>query len=437
MIEDKDTKLLINGGIPLAGSVKISGAKNSATKLLVASLLTEEECTFINSPNKIRDLQVTLEIIKSFGSETDINGDKLVVKNSQLKNNVIDEYLGNLTRIAILMAGPLLHRTGRAEIPIPGGCKIGSRPVNYHLEALKKLGCRVEINDCYYKLVADELNGANINLEYPSVGATENILLAATLARGRTVISNAAIEPEIIDLIKFLQKMGAIIEINTDRRIIIEGVDKLHGANHKVISDRNEAVSFACAAIASKGDVTIEGANQDDLITFLNTIRKVGGGFEVLENGIRFFYKGKLHSIAIETNVHPGFMTDWQQPFVIMMTQAEGITIVHETVYEKRFGYVSELKKMGAEIELYNTCLGGLQCRFANRDYFHSAVIKGPTNLYSTEINIPDLRAGFSYLIAGAIAKGETIVNGAVYIDRGYEDIDKKLKKIGCNIKRI
>jgi UDP-N-acetylglucosamine 1-carboxyvinyltransferase len=434
---EKDTKFLIKGGSPLVGSIKISGAKNSATKLLVASLLTDEECIFINSPNKIRDLTVTLDIIKSFGSETEVNQDRLVVRNREIKNTTVDQYLGNLTRIAILMAGPLLHRSGNAEIPIPGGCQIGSRPVNYHLEALKKLGCSVETKDNYFVLFSDGLKGANIHLDYPSVGATENILLAATLAKGRTVISNAAIEPEIIDLIKFLQKMGAIIEINTDRRIVIEGVKKLYGANHRVISDRNEATSFACAAIASKGDVTIEGANQDDLLTFLNTIRKVGGGFEVLENGIRFFYKGKLQSIAIETNVHPGFMTDWQQPFVIMMTQANGITIIHETVYEKRFGYVSELKKMGAEIELYNTCLGGLQCRFANREYFHSAVIKGPTKLYSTEINIPDLRAGFSYLIAGAIAEGETMVNGAVYIDRGYEDIDLKLKKIGCNIKRL
>lgn len=437
MTAEKDTKFLIKGGSPLVGSIKISGAKNSATKLLVASLLTEEECIFINSPNKIRDLTVTLDIIKSFGSETEVYQDKLVVSNKEIKNTTVDQYLGNLTRIAILMAGPLLHRSGKAEIPIPGGCQIGSRPVNYHLEALMKLGCSVEIKDNYFVLIADGLKGSNIHLDYPSVGATENILLASTLAKGRTVITNAAIEPEIIDLIKFLQKMGAIIEINTDRRIVIEGVKKLNGANHKVISDRNEATSFACAAIASKGDVVIEGANQDDLLTFLNTIRKVGGGFEVLENGIRFFYKGKLQSIAIETNVHPGFMTDWQQPFVIMMTQANGITIIHETVYEKRFGYVNELKKMGAEIELYNTCLGGLPCRFANREYFHSAVIKGPTKLYSTEINIPDLRAGFSYLIAGAIAEGETMVNGAVYIDRGYEDIDKKLKKIGCNIKRL
>ncbi len=250
-------------------------------------------------------------------------------------------------------------RTGKAEIPIPGGCKIGSSPVNFHIDSLEKLGCNVEIKDDYFILEADGLKGNNIHLEYPSVGATENIIIASSLAKGRTILTNAAVEPEIIDLIKFLQKMGAIIEISTDRKITIEGVDKLSGAEHTVIPDRNQAASFACAGIASKGDVFIENAVQDDLITFLNAIRKVGGKYEVKDNGIRFYYDGELKSIAIETNVHPGFMTDWQQPFVILLTQANGISIVHETVYEERFGYVTELRKMGAEIELYDTCLGG------------------------------------------------------------------------------
>lgn len=331
----------------------------------------------------------------------------------------------------------MVHRFGKAEIPIPGGCRIGSRPVNLHIDGLKKLGCDVQMNDTHYIFQADGLKGAEIKLDFPSVGATENILIASIFAKGRTVISNAAVEPEIIDLIKFLQKMGAIIEVSTDRRIIIEGVKKLYGASHRVIPDRNEVASFACAAIASKGDIVIEDAIQDDLITFLNTIRRVGAEYQVVDNGIRFFYKCKLKPIAIETSVHPGFMTDWQQPFVIMMTQANGITIVHETVYEKRFGYVEELKKMGAEIELYNTCLGGLPCRFASSQYYHSAVVKGPVKLKGAEINIPDLRAGFSYLIAGVIAEGESIINGAIYIDRGYEDIDLKFQTLGADIKRV
>ncbi len=436
-MSENNSKFLINGGKPLHGKVKVSGAKNSASKLLVASLLTDKECVLHNSPNKISDLILTKEICQSLGSKITINNDLLISETKKISSFHIEEVLGNKTRIAILLAGPLLLRTGKAEIPVPGGCKIGSRPVNFHIDSLEKLGCNVSIKDNYFILQADSLKGNNIHLEYPSVGATENIIIASTLARGRTIITNAAVEPEILDLIKFLQKMGAIIEISTDRKITIEGVDRLDGAEHFVIPDRNQAASFACAGIASKGDVFIENAIQDDLITFLNTVRKVGGKYEVKENGIRFFYDGELRSIAIETNVHPGFMTDWQQPFVILMTQATGLSIVHETVYEERFGYVSELRKMGAEIELYNTCLGGLQCRFANTHYFHSAVIKGPTPFHSAEINVPDLRAGFSYLIAGVIAKGESLVNGAIYIDRGYEEIDVKLRSLGAEIKRV
>jgi UDP-N-acetylglucosamine 1-carboxyvinyltransferase len=363
--------------------------------------------------------------------------DTLITETKKITNHHISEEEGNKTRIAILLAGPMLLRTGRAEIPVPGGCKIGTRPVNFHIDSLEKLGCKVEMKGNYYILTADRLEGCNVHLDYPSVGATENIIFASTLAKGRTIITNAAVEPEVIDLIKFLQKMGAIIEISTDRKITVEGVDRLTGAEHTVIPDRNQAASFACAGIASKGDVFIENAMQDDLITFLNTIRKVGGKYDVKDNGIRFYYDGELKPKAIETNVHPGFMTDWQQPFVILMTQANGLSIVHETVYEERFGYISELKKMGAEIELYDSCLGGLECRFANTHYFHSAVIKGPTPLYSAEITVPDLRAGFSYLIAGIIAKGESLVNGAIYIDRGYEEIDAKLKKLGADIRRV
>lgn len=432
-----NSRFLINGGKPLYGSVKVSGAKNSATKLLVASLLTDEPCEFSNSPNKINDLIITGELCDHLGSELKMEGDKLFVQTPEMITDSIPETYGSLNRIAILFAGPMLHRKGSAKIPIPGGCKIGSRPVNFHLEGLKQLGCHVEVKDNYYLLKSDGLKGCNVHLNYPSVGATENILIAATLAAGRTTITNSAVEPEILDLVKFLQKMGAIIEISTDRKITIEGVNKLYGTSHYIIPDRNQAASFACAGLASKGDVFVENAIQDDLITFLNTIRRIGGKFEVKENGIRFYYDGRFKSIALETNVHPGFMTDWQQPFVILLTQANGISIVHETVYEKRFGYVTELNKMGAEIELYNTCLGGMNCRFANSEYYHSAVVKGPTELHAAEIMIPDLRAGFSYLVAGVIAKGESIVNGAVYIDRGYEDIDAKLRDLGAVIVRL
>ncbi|MFA5012356.1 MAG: UDP-N-acetylglucosamine 1-carboxyvinyltransferase [Ignavibacteria bacterium] len=432
-----NSKFIIKGVKPLNGSVKVSGAKNSATKLMIASMLSDEKSFFNNSPNEISELGVTIDLCKILGSNIVQSKDNLEIQTPKINTFEIPSDYGNVNRVSILTAGVLLHRNGEARIPIPGGCKIGSRPVNFHIEGLKKLGCSVETFDYFYHLKADNLHGNNIHLEYPSVGATENILMAATLAKGRTNIFNAAIEPEIYDLIKYLQKMGAIIEINTDRKITIEGVDKLYGANHTVIPDRNQAASFAVAGLVTKGDIFVENAVQDDLITFLNTIRRVGGEFEVKENGIRFFYTGPFKPIAIETNVHPGFMTDWQQPLVILLTQAKGISIVHETVYEKRFGYVTELNKMGAEIELYNTCLGGLTCRFANQEYYHSAVIKGPVSLHGAEIVVPDLRAGMSYLIAGLIAEGETVITGIRFIDRGYENIDNKLRNLGADIKRV
>lgn len=438
MTESSDnSKFIIKGLRPLHGNVKVSGAKNSATKLMVASMLSEENSYFRNSPNGISELGVTIDLCRMLGSDIKQSGDNLEIRTENISTTEIPSDFGNVNRISILTAGVLLHRKGEAKIPIPGGCKIGSRPVNFHIEGLKNLGCRVETTDYFYHLKADKLTGNNIRLDYPSVGATENILMAATLAKGRTIIFNAAIEPEIYDLVKYLQKMGAIIEISTDRKITIEGVEKLYGANHSVIPDRNQAASFAVAALVTKGDVFVENAIQDDLITFLNTIRRVGGSFEIKDNGIRFFYNGPFNPIAVETNVHPGFMTDWQQPLVILLTQADGISIVHETVYEKRFGYVSELKKMGAEIELYNTCLGSLPCRFVNKEYYHSAVIKGPSVLKGEEIVVPDLRAGMSYLIAGLIAEGETLINGVKYIDRGYDNIDVKLKNLGAEIKRI
>ncbi|HAX47605.1 MAG TPA: UDP-N-acetylglucosamine 1-carboxyvinyltransferase, partial [Bacteroidetes bacterium] len=214
------------------------------------------------------------------------------------------------------------------------------------------------------------------------------------------------------------------------------GVDKLCSAEHRVIPDRLEAASFACAAIASKGDVTIHDARHADMITFLNTIRLIGAEYEVLKDGIRFYYKGDLKPISIETDVHPGFMTDWQPPMTILLTQANGISTLHETVYENRFGYIKELNKMGAAIELTNDCLG-TPCRFNGTNYYHSAVIKGKTPLHSAEINVPDIRAGFSYLVAAILAKGETLVHGIHYIDRGYENIDKKLRKLGVKIRRV
>ncbi|MBZ0203356.1 MAG: UDP-N-acetylglucosamine 1-carboxyvinyltransferase [Ignavibacteria bacterium] len=436
-IIDKSAKFLVKGGKPLHGSLKISGAKNAASKLIIASLLTDEAVHITNCPISISEILVTRKIIESLGANfKKFSNNELIVQTKKIHETSFSSSLGLINRIGVLTAGPLLLRVGEARIPKPGGDQIGARPINFHLDALIKLGAAIKEHKDFFLLRAKRLVGTDITLPFPSVGATENIIITASLAIGKTTIHNAAIEPEIMDLIMFLQKMGAIIDVKTNRTIVITGVDKLFGAEHSVIPDRLEAASFACAAIASKGDVFIHDAQHKDMITFLNTIRLIGGGYEVLKGGIRFFYDGDLKPINLETDVHPGFMTDWQPPMTILLTQSNGISTIHETVYENRFGYIKELNKMGANIELTNDCLGS-PCRFNGTNYYHSAIIKGKTPLRSAEIIVPDIRAGFSYLVAAILAKGETLVHGIHYIDRGYENIDSKLRKLGVNIKRV
>ena len=282
------------------------------------------------------------------------------------------------------------------------------------------------------------LQGTTIDLPYPSVGATEQTLLTAVRAEGKTVLTGAAVEPEIIDLIDVLQKMGAIISVDTDRTITIEGVDALEGFNHRAIPDRIEAGSWACAALTTGGDITVLGARQTAMSAFLNVFRKVGGAFEVKEEGIRFYHPGgELHSMVMETNVHPGFMTDWQQPLVVALTQAKGLSIVHETVYENRLGFTNALNQMGANIQLYRECLTGAECRFGARNYYHSAVIAGPTPLHGSDIVVPDLRGGFSYLIAALAAEGISHVKGINLIDRGYADFMDKLYALDAQVQRL
>jgi UDP-N-acetylglucosamine 1-carboxyvinyltransferase len=250
-------------------------------------------------------------------------------------------------------------------------------------------------------------------------------------------LRGAAVEPEIMDLISVLQKMGAIISIETDRVIQVEGVASLTGFQHTAMPDRIVAASWGAAALATGGDIMVDGARQPDMMTFLNSFRKVGGGFDATDAGIRFFRAdGALRSIALETGVHPGFMTDWQQPLVVALTQAQGLSIVHETVYEKRFGFTEALIRMGATIQLYPECLGGLPCRFGRRGYLHSAVISGPTPLHAAEFTIPDLRGGFSHVIAALAARGRSTVRGIGLIDRGYEHFLEKLDALGARYSR-
>jgi UDP-N-acetylglucosamine 1-carboxyvinyltransferase len=302
---------------------------------------------------------------------------------------------------------------------------------------LREFGAVIEKRQDGLRLTAPHgLHGADVHLPYPSVGATEQVLLTSVRARGITTLHNAAIEPEIMDLIAILQKMGAIISVQTDRVITIEGVERLGGFDHLAIPDRIEAGSWACAALATNGDIYVRGAQQLPMMPFLNVFRRIGGAFDVDDEGIRFWHPGgPLRAIALETDVHPGFMTDWQQPLVVALTQTTGLSIVHETVYEKRLGFTDALLDSGAQIQTYRECLGGSPCRFGRANFQHSAVISGPTPLRAAEITVPDLRGGFSYLIAALAAEGRSTVHGIDFIYRGYERFSEKLDALGAAYK--
>lgn len=446
-------KLVIRGGNRLSGSIRVCGAKNAVGKMLIATLLTDEDVRLSNVPLN-QETDIAIELISSIGANVKRDGSTLIVTPG-IKNFRVPE-LSRKNRLPVLALGPLLARGGRAEIPFAGataqpgsaaelakatseahGDKIGARPVDFHIAALEKLGAEISSEGGVLSAKTNGLSGAAITLPYPSVGATENIILAAVLAEGRTSIANAAIEPEIIDLIKMLQKMGAIIEFGANRQIFVEGVPKMRGAEHELLPDRLEAASFAVMALATGGDITVLGANQDHMITFLNTVRRLGGEYEVLPDGIRFFKSGPLRSTHIETDTHPGFATDWQQPLAVLLTQAKGSSVIHETVYEDRFGYTADLRAMGAEIEVVTRCLGDLPCRYQGKMYPHSAIIHGPTPLKSAGLRMRDIRAGMAHIIAALIASGESEITGVEHIDRGYENIDERIKMLGADIRRV
>jgi UDP-N-acetylglucosamine 1-carboxyvinyltransferase len=421
----------IEGGTPLRGRLRASGAKNAATKQIVASLLTDEEIVLHNVP-RIGDVDITIEIVRSLGARIEWAGDTtLRMQAASVSSGEVPVAFSGLNRIPVLLIGPLLHRYGRASVPLLGGDEIGARPINFHVNALRQLGATVTLGADCWEATATRLKGSLIDLPYPSVGATESALLSSVLADGTTVIRNAAIEPEIIDTVLLLQKMGALIAVEVDRTIVVEGVPHLRGAEHRLLTDRIEVASFAAAAVATDGDVFIEGAEQGAIMAFLNALRRVGGEFEVRPDGIRFFRGATPRSIALETDVHPGFATDWQQPFVVLLTQASGLSVVHETVFERRFGYTSVLREMGATIELYNTCLGAKPCQFRYGDHPHSCLVQGPTPLHGISMLIPDLRAGFSYVIAALVANGTSTIDGAEYVERGYAMIPEKINQLG------
>lgn len=430
--------LAVRGGRPVDGRVAVRGAKNFVSKAMVAALLGETPSVLRNVP-EIRDVTVVTGLLGLHGVDVSRPDDGVLVLDPTDVESAhvadIDAHAG-ASRIPILFCGPLVHRLGEAFIPDLGGCRIGDRPINYHLDVLRQFGAQVDKREGGIRITAPNgLRGTRIDLPYPSVGATEQVLLTAVRAEGVTELHGAATEPEIADLIAVLQKMGAIIGVDTDRTVRVEGVERLRGYDHRALTDRIETASWACAALATRGEVFVEGATQPEMMTFLNVFRKVGGDFDVTDDGIRFRSPGgPLRAIALETDVHPGFMTDWQQPLVVALTQADGLSIVHETVYENRFGFTEALGGMGARIQVYRECLGATPCRFGGAQFRHSAAISGPTPLHGADIVVPDLRGGFSYLVAALAASGVSRVAGIELIDRGYERFAEKLEALGADV---
>ncbi len=432
--------LEIEGGHRLHGVVPIAGAKNAATKMLLAALLTDEPCVLENVP-AIQDLFFTEQIVEALGVRlAHEDAGRVRVDAAHLHTSEIPLELGQSNRLGIMAMGPLLHRFGEAHVPQLGGCRIGRRPVNFHVDGLMALGAEItyECGPGVYHARAKRLHGAHITLPHPSVMTTENQVMTATLAEGTTVIENAACEPEVLSLFEMLRQMGADVEYHPPRTVIVRGVERLHGVTFRTIPDRNEVVALAVAAAITGGDVTLAGARPADVRAFLDAMDRMGIHYEVLADSIRFCDNHPPYRmISQETAPHPGFMTDWQSPLVALLTQAEGVGTIHETVYEDRLHYTAELNKMGADIQVSTACLGTSPCRFADQGYHHSAVVRGPTPLHGHHVTMPDLRAGCTLVLAALCAGGITHIEGLEHLDRGFERLDEKLRTLGAHIRRL
>lgn len=436
-------KFEIIGGNPLRGEVKISGAKNSALKVIVAACLTEDEIIIENAP-LINDFFLMLEIFRILGGMVEIKDHRVSLSLKKIKTFEIPLEMAARARATVMFMAPLLSRVGQAVIPNPGGCRLGARPVDRLIESLEKLGAQIKYDSDsgFFRAKAKKLQGINYKFDKNSHTGTETLLIASVLAEGETTIANAAEEPEIDELINLLNQMGANIKRNKDRKIFIKGVNKLHGAKIKILPDRNEAVTFALAGLVTKGDVIIKDAGKINLDFFIDAVKKTGAGFEANKNDLRFFYKNNLKSTEITTSIYPGFMTDWQAPWAILMTQAQGMSIIHETIFENKFAYIEDLKKMGAKVSFFNPIVKNKE-EFYNFNlsddkpsYFHAVKIFGPIKLHNAILTIKDLRAGAAVVLGALAAKGKSAIFGTDIIDRGYEDFDNRLKNLGANIQR-
>lgn len=414
-------KLLISGGNPLKGEVKISGAKNSVLPILAASLLCEEDLIIGNVPH-LQDVTTTISLLTEMGANLSIDEKmKVSVNAASVKKFYAPYEMVKTMRASILVLGPLLAHFGEAKVSLPGGCAIGSRPVNLHIEGLKAMGANIKVEDGYIFAKAKKLKGAKITLPIATVTGTENLMMAAVLANGKTVIKNAAKEPEIIDLANCLRLMGAQIEGDGTSSITVDGVKELRGCNYDVLPDRIETATFLVAAAITKGKLTLTHTRPDTLKIIIEKLKKAGAEISIKNDIINIEANKQLNSVNITTNPYPDFPTDMQAQFIALNSISKGKSKVVESVFENRFMHVQELVRMGANIDINGNV----------------ASINGVKSLTGAPVMATDLRASASLILAGLVAKGETVVDRIYHIDRGYECIEEKLTKLGANIKRL
>ena len=415
-------KLLIRGGRTLTGTVTISGAKNAALPELCAALLTDQPVTLSNVP-RLQDVSTALKLLRNMGvtiDRADATPDVVVLNAGRISAREAPYDLVKTMRASILVLGPLLARFGEARVSLPGGCAIGSRPVDQHIKGLQAMGAEIVVEHGYIVATAARLKGTRITTDMVTVTGTENLLMAATLAEGETILENAAQEPEIPDLAEMLIAMGAKIEGHGTSRIRIEGVDRLHGAAHRVVPDRIETGTFLCAVAAAGGDVTLQRANARHLETVIEKLREAGAIIQSGDDWIRVVGHGRPRAVSFRTSEYPAFPTDMQAQFMTLNCIADGTSVVTETIFENRFMHVNELVRLGAKIDVDG----------------HTAVVHGVKQLSGATVMATDLRASASLVIAGLVADGETVVDRIYHLDRGYDQMEAKLRGIGADIER-
>ena len=416
--------IVVTGGGELHGEIPIAGAKNACLTLMPATLLSEEPLTLTNAP-RLSDIKTMTELLSSLGAEATSmqDGQVLAMSSHDINNHVADYDIVRKMRASNLVLGPMLARLGHAVVSLPGGCAIGARPMDLHIFGLEKLGAEIELKDGYLHAKAPRgLKGAEIDLTFASVGATENILMAATLAKGTTVIRNAAREPEIVDLADCLRKMGAQIDGDGTSEIVVQGVDRLHGATHPVVTDRIELGTYMLAPAIAGGEVECLGGRIDLVKSFVEKLDAAGIQVEETARGLKVARKnGRVSAVDVTTEPFPGFPTDLQAQMMAMLCTADGTSVLHETIFENRFMHAPELTRMGANIEVH----GG------------TATVHGVKRLKGAPVMATDLRASVSLILAGMAAEGETVVSRVYHLDRGYEKVVRKLSSIGAKIERI